>query len=89
MLLRYKELSRLLKEYHRDIRDNAVNLEELVDINRQYKSKNKMGVLMALNCFSNSCKKGLRQGLFLWRDHVGAQRRGQLDERYEQMIQGI
>jgi len=34
MLLRYKELSRLLKEYHRDIRDNAVNLEELVDINR-------------------------------------------------------
>jgi len=26
MLNRYKELSRLLKEYHRDIRDNSGNL---------------------------------------------------------------
>lgn len=79
MLLRYKELSRLLKEYHRDIRDNSANLQELMEINREYKGKNRMGLLMALNSFSNSCKKGLRQGLLIWRDHVKAQRRMQMD----------
>ena len=34
MLNRYRELSRLLKEYHRDIRDNTVNIEELKEINQ-------------------------------------------------------
>lgn len=37
MLNRFRELTRLLKEYHRDIRDNTANLEELQDINREYK----------------------------------------------------
>jgi len=44
---------------------------------------------MSLNSFSNSVKKGMRQGLYLWRDHIRSQRRVQMDERYEQMIQGL
>lgn len=79
MLNRFKELSRLLKEYHRDIRDNTANLEELQDINQEYKQKNQMAIMMALNVFSNSLKKGMLQGLTLWRDRIHQQRRVVMD----------
>lgn len=48
-----------------------------------------MGILMALNTFSNSCKKGLRQGFVIWLDKVHENRRVVMDERYDQMIQGL
>ena len=79
MLNRFRELSRLLKEYHRDIRDNNVNLEELRDINREYKEKNKMAIMMSLNVFSNAIKKGMLQGLNLWRDRLHESRRAVMD----------
>lgn len=75
MLNRYRELSRLLKEYHRDIRDNSSNLSELQAINSEYKQKNRMGVLMALNTCSNSIKKGIRQGFLIWNEKLHEQKR--------------
>lgn len=44
---------------------------------------------MALNTFSNSCKKGMRQGFVIWLDKVHENRRVVMDERYDQMIQGL
>jgi hypothetical protein len=44
---------------------------------------------MALNSFSSSIKKGLRQGLYLWRDCAKKHRREIMDERYDQIIQAI
>ena len=72
-------MSRLLKEYHRDIRDNQVNIEELREINSEYKEKNKMAIMMSLNVFSNSIKKGMLEGFSLWRQKVQEQRRGVMD----------
>lgn len=89
MLNRYRQLSRLLKEYHRDIRDNNVNHDELREINLEYKEKNKMGIMMALNSFSSSIKKGIRQGFYIWRDKNASFKRSLMDERYDQMAQGI
>lgn len=89
MLNRYRELSRLLKEYHRDIRDNTANLEELKEINSEYKDKNKMAIMMGLNVFSNTVKKGMLQGLQLWRKAVHHQKINSMDFRYDQMISGI
>jgi hypothetical protein len=48
-----------------------------------------MGILMALNTFSNSMKKGMRQGFGIWLDKVHQHRRIVMDERYDQMIQGL
>ena len=89
MLNRYRQLSRLLKEYHRDIRDNSANLEELKEINQQYKDKNRMAIVIALNSLSNSVKKGVLQGLNIWRGKIYGYRRSQMDERYDQIISGL
>lgn len=89
MLTRFRELSRLLKEYHRDIRDNSANLYELKDINNEYKEKNKMAIMMSLNVFSNSLKKGLLQGFTLWRNKIHEHRLVALEERQDQVISGI
>jgi hypothetical protein len=48
-----------------------------------------MGIMMALNSFSNSIKKGMRQGFGIWLDKVHDNRRVVMDERYDQMIQGL
>ena len=89
MLNRFRELSRLLKEYHRDIRDNSANLDELKEINYEYKEKNKMAIIMSLNVFSNSVKKGMLQGFTLWRNRIHEQRLVALEERQDQVISGI
>lgn len=44
---------------------------------------------MALNSFSNSVKKGIRQGFNIWIDKVHEHRRTYMDERYDQMISGL
>jgi len=44
---------------------------------------------MALNSFSSSIKKGLRQGFYLWKDRTASFKRVIMDERYDQMIQGL
>jgi hypothetical protein len=67
MLERYTGLSRLLKEYRRDLKNNQQNYRELKDINDEYNIKNKEGKLMALSALSSNVKKGLRQGLYIWR----------------------
>ena len=89
MLNRFRELSRLLKEYHRDIRDNSANLDELRDINNEYKEKNRMSIIMGLNVFSNSVKKGLLQGFNIWRNRIHEQRLVVLDERQYQINSGL
>ena len=48
-----------------------------------------MGILMALNSFSGSLKKGLRQGFYIWRDRNSSMKRILMDERYDQIIQGL
>jgi hypothetical protein len=48
-----------------------------------------MGILMALNTFSNSIKKGMRQGFGIWLDKAHEHRRVMMDERYDQMVQGL
>lgn len=48
-----------------------------------------MGILMALNSFSGSIKKGMRQGFFIWRDKILIDRRKLMDERYDQIYQGL
>ena len=45
--------------------------------------------MMALNSFSSSLKKGMRQGFFIWRDKNALFKRSMMDERYDQMIQGL
>ena len=48
-----------------------------------------MAIMMALNVFSNSVKKGLLQGFGLWRSSVHRIRVNTMDERYEQIISGL
>lgn len=48
-----------------------------------------MGILMALNTFSNSIKKGMRQGFGIWLEKGHEHRRAMMDERYDQMVQGL
>lgn len=45
--------------------------------------------MMALNSFSSSIKKGIRQGFYIWRDKNASFKRSLMDERYDQMAQGI
>lgn len=48
-----------------------------------------MAILMALNVFSNSVKKGMLQGLNIWRDRIHSHRRVVMDEHYDQLISGL
>lgn len=70
MLSKYDDLSRLLKEYKRDIRDSQIYCEELKDINTEYRSNNEEGIRMALSTLSGNLKVSLKQGMDLWRNHV-------------------
>ena len=89
MLSRYEDLARLLKEYKRDIRDSKIYCDELKDINSEYREKNEEGIKMALSTLSGNIKVALRQGMNIWRGRVREIHRGQMDERYEQLSQGI
>ena len=44
---------------------------------------------MALLTLSDNVKVGLRQGMHLWRKKVREGQRHQMDERYDQLSQGI
>ena len=44
-------------------------------VDTEYKNRNKMAVLMALNACSSSVKKGIRQGFNLWRTNAYQQRK--------------
>ena len=48
-----------------------------------------MAIMMSLNVFSNSLKKGMLQGLTLWRNAIHQQRIVTMDERYDQIISGL
>jgi hypothetical protein len=48
-----------------------------------------MALIMALNTLSNSVKKGMLQGLNIWRDRIHEQRKMGMDERYDQIISGL
>lgn len=48
-----------------------------------------MAIMIALNVFSNSLKKGLLQGFNIWRDRIHQQRRVAKDEHYDQIISGL
>ena len=89
MLSKYDDLSRLLKEYKRDIRDSKVYCEELKDINNEYREKNEEGIKMALSTLSGNLKVSLKQGMTLWRNRVREMHREELDDRYEQLGRGI
>lgn len=44
---------------------------------------------MALSALSSNLKKGMKQGLEIWRTRVREQKKLAMDERYEQLSQGI
>ena len=48
-----------------------------------------MAIVIALNSLSNSVKKGVLQGLNIWRGKIYGYRRSQMDERYDQIISGL
>ena len=89
MLSKYDDLSRLLKEYKRDIRDSKAYCEELKEINDEYRHKNDEGIRMALSTLSGNLKVSLKQGMNLWRNRVREMRREELDDRYEELGRGI
>ena len=48
-----------------------------------------MAIIMGLNVFSNSIKKGMLQGFNIWRNKIHEQRLMILDERQEQIVSGL
>lgn len=48
-----------------------------------------MSIIMGLNVFSNSIKKGMLQGFTIWRSKIHEQRLVQLDYRQEQILSGL
>ena len=44
---------------------------------------------MALSALSTNIKKGMRQGLHIWRDRIKLYKREVMDQRYDQLAQGI
>ena len=48
-----------------------------------------MAIVIALNTMSNSVKKGMLQGLNIWKNKIYENRRVMMDERYYQIISGL
>jgi hypothetical protein len=48
-----------------------------------------MAIVIALNTMSNSVKKGMLQGLNIWKNKIFEHRRIIMDERYDQIISGL
>jgi len=48
-----------------------------------------MAIVIALNTMSNSVKKGMLQGLNIWKSKIYEHRRIMMDERYDQIISGL
>lgn len=48
-----------------------------------------MAIVIALNTMSNSVKKGMLQGLNIWKNKIYENRRVMMDERYDQIISGL
>ena len=48
-----------------------------------------MAIIMSLNVFSSSLKKGMLQGFTIWRNRLHEQRVAVLEERQDQVISGL
>lgn len=67
MLNKYFELSKLLKEYRKDVKNNINKTKQLSDINQEYENNTDSSKFLALRSLSSFIKAGLSKSLRQWR----------------------